>query len=135
MRAWVLASGNSANEANLAAIFLSSFLYSFHATFSFLQSSSLLFFPFFTFVRISRYYSPDFYAIREREVFEECEFSYGTTLHRFETTSRSLIEDVDRALIEDVVGLLCKDFDLAKRARGDALRALVTSRAESSRGP
>lgn len=74
-------------------------------------------------------------AIREREVFEECEFSYGTTLHRFETTSRSLIEDVDRALIEDVVGLLCKDFDLAKRARGDALRALVTSRAESSRGP
>lgn len=47
------------------------------------------------------------------------------------------IEDVDRALIgvEDVVGLLCKGFDLAKRARGDALRALVTSRAESSRGP
>lgn len=31
----------------------------------------------------------------------------------------------------DVVRPLCKDFDLAKRA----LRALVTSRAESSRGP
>lgn len=71
--------------------------------------------------------------------FQEIEFSYRTSLHRFETlmTSRTLIEDVDRALIgvEDVVGPLCKDFDLAKRARGDALRALVTSRAESSRGP
>lgn len=72
---------------------------------------------------------------RERSFRRMRIFVWNNRLHRFETTSRSLIEDVDRALIEDVVGLLCKDFDLAKRARGDALRALVTSRAESSRGP
>lgn len=42
---------------------------------------------------------------------------------------------VSRIGSEDVVELLRKGFDLAKRARGDALRALVTSRAEIPRGP
>ena len=42
---------------------------------------------------------------------------------------------VSRIESEDVDELLRKGFDLAKRARGDALRALVTSRAEIPRGP
>lgn len=130
--------GNSANEANLAAFF-SLLLVSF-ATFSFLLSSLLSFFPSLSYdVKIECRYpvrSPENLSRFPRN---RCEFLYfRTTLHRFETFATGIsIEDVDRALIgvEDVVGLLCKGFDLAKRARGDALRALVTSRAESSRGP
>ena len=137
MRAWVLATRPTRRISRHFSPFL--LLVSF-ATFSFLLSSLLSFFPSLSYdVKIECRYpvrSPENLSRFSRN---RCEFLYfRTTLHRFETFATGIsIEDVDRALIgvEDVVGLLCKGFDLAKRARGDALRALVTSRAESSRGP